>query len=114
MSFEYEVVEAGNVINVEYEDEDPDEPFIQAERPVILKSLTSSWRCNEFYCIICGEDANKPLRKGELISAELHFSVKKDDDESYVQKITAEDVFTLNDFHQILEAEAHYEGRLSH
>ena len=55
------------------------------------------------------DDALKTLRKGELISANLKLRVVKDDDGNYQQRVMAEDIYTLNDYQQIREAETRYQ-----
>lgn len=109
-SFAYEVVDdSENVRIVEYEDRGCTDTY--PEKTIRIKSLGGgSWSCNEFLAIVICKDTLKTLRKGELISAKLSFRVSKDDDGNYVQKVYAEDIYTLNDYYQIREAEAKYEG----
>lgn len=109
--FDYEVVEQSAITHVEYEDEDG--PYVQPECMVILKSLSSNLFCDTYCCTLSGEDAFKPLRPGELVTAILKFNVKKNDNGSYKQIISASDVYTLNDYQEMREAEALYKGSLA-
>lgn len=110
--FDYEVVEVGEEVKtVEYEDRGC--TYTYPENTILIKSLSgSNWSSNEFFAKVMLDDALKTLRKGELISANLKFSVVKDDDGNYQQRVIAEDLFTLNDYQQIREAEARYQGQL--
>jgi hypothetical protein len=111
--FDYEVEEVGEEVKtVEYEDRGC--TYTYPENTILIKSLSGShWSSNEFFAEVMFDDALKTLRKGELISANLNFSVVKDDDGNYQQKVIAENIFTLNDYFQLREAEAHYRGKLS-
>lgn len=108
--FDYEVIEQGDVENVEYEDRGVIDSSPQ--RYILIKKLGGDLSSEMFYCITCLYDALIELRKGEIISANLKFSVCKNQDGKYEQKVSAEDIYTLNDYYQIREAEALYQGSL--
>ena len=109
LHFKYEVVESGEVENEEYEENG--EVYTYPKRNHLIKALGG--RIDEhFYCTACFNDALKELREGELIPANLHFYVVKNQDGSYQQNVSIEDIFTLNDYYQIREAEAVYQSRL--
>lgn len=110
--FDYEVVESGEVETVEYDDRGTLDSYPQ--RTFLIKSTGGGDRSNDFfYCTAILDDALKVLRKGEIISANLKFSVKKDDGGNYHQHVSIEHIYTLNDYYQIREAEAFYEGSIS-
>lgn len=111
LRFEYEVVWQGEVTLVEYEDYDG--PRKYPECPVIFKVLGGSCCSNEIYCKLGGYDAEKILRPGELVSAKLSFYLKRNKDGSHKQTIIASDVYTLNDYQEMREAEALYKGSLA-
>ncbi len=108
--FRYEVVKQGEVSYEEYDDQDGTNSYPVC--PVILKFIGGSYSSNELYCQLGGYDAQKILRPGELVSAELNYYLKQNEDGSYKQTISASDVYTLNDYQKMREAEAHYEGSL--
>lgn len=110
-NFSYEVEEIGKLENVNYPDEFGGTETYQ-ERPVLLRAAGGFLVEERFYCTLCDKDALKPLRVGELISAKLHFEVKKKADGSYFQHIIAKEVFTLNDYFLIREATARHEGEI--
>lgn len=105
--FEYEVIEMSEVenINLTFEGCSYHEP----KRMVLLKTLSFS-SSNYFWCTLYYNDALKSIREGELISAKLRFDVKKTEN-GYEQCIIASDILTLHDYYQILEANAHLEGK---
>ena len=109
--FDYEVVDFGEEVKtVEYEETDGS-TCTYPENTILIKSLSGGrWSSNEFFAKVIMDDALKTLRKGELISANLKFSVVKDDEGNYQQKVMAEDIYTLNDYQQIREAEARHQG----
>ena len=106
--FDYEVVESGKVETVEYEDRGVIDSY--PERPLLIKTTGGT---DSFYCTAFLNDALKELREGEIISAKLRFSVRKDQDGKYQQKVSIEDIYTLNDYYQIREAEAFYKGSIT-
>lgn len=110
--FDYEVVEYGEVEIVEYEDRGVVDSYPQ--RPLLIKTTGGGdWSNDFFYGIAIMDDALKELREGEIISANLSFSVEKNQDGKYQQKVTIRDIFTLNDYFQIREAEAFYKGSIT-
>ena len=100
-NFEYEVDIVGEVKNVEYNCEG--ESCTQPERNVLLKKAGKFLDVNELFCTICGPDALKPLREGELISADLIYWVKKDELGNHQQQIIASNILTLNDYFKTRE-----------
>lgn len=109
--FDYEVVELSKVTSSEFDDRGT--TCTQYERSLVLRTLNGGgWYCcgDQFFCTAYFNDALKALRVGELISAKLSFKVTKDDNGNYVQEVTASEIFTLNDYYQIREDEAHYRG----
>ncbi len=110
LNFEYEVVKQGDVKMVEYEDYDG--LHFYPECPIILKTLGGSFSSNQIYCNLGIFDAEKIFRPGDIVSAELNFSLSQKADGSYEQTITADNVYTLNDYYQMKEAEAQYKGSL--
>ena len=112
--FDYELVEdMGNVKNVEYEEYG--KTYSYPEKQIVIKSLNggSSYSDERFLVTLSCNDVYKPLREGEIISIKLRFSVQKDENGNYVQKVSGDNLYTLNDYYQIREAEAEYKGRLS-
>jgi hypothetical protein len=112
--FDYEVVDFGEEVKtVEYEETDGS-TCTYPENTILIKSLSGGrWSSNEFFAKVIMDDALKTLRKGELISANLKFRVVKDDDGNYQQRVMAEDIYTLNDYQQIREAETRYQEQLT-
>ena len=110
--FKYEVLVLSEVKNVTYFDgeKDVEEP----ERQILIGTLTggSKWSQEKFLCTVAGNDALKPLRQGDIISATLNFDVREKENDIYEQSISASDIFTLNDYFLIREAEARYQGSL--
>ena len=102
-NFDFEVEEIGEVKNVEYPD-GYGGTYTQPELQVLLRKAGGFIVGDEVFCTISGEDALKPLREEELFSAKLRFGVKKDAEGNYQQQVTAENVFTLNDYYQIRQA----------
>ena len=77
----------------------------------IFKSLGDCYTLSDkFICNLYFDDAEKSLRPGEMISAKLKFDVRINNDGIYEQSITASDVVTLNDYHNIREAMAAQES----
>lgn len=110
--FKYEVLDLSEVKNVTYFDGDKD--IEEPERQILIGTLTGglAWSQEKFLCTIAGNDALKPLREGEIISAILHFNVRENEDDIYEQSISATDIYTLNDYFLIREAEARHQGSL--
>ena len=110
--FKYEVLVLSEVKNVTYFDgeKDVEEP----ERQILIGTLTggSKWSQEKFLCTVAGNDALKPLRQGDIISATLNFDVREKENDIYEQSISASDIYTLNDYFLIREAEARYQGSL--
>ena len=106
--FDYEVIETEEVKTVEYEDRGVMDSY--PERPILIKT-TGGGDC--FYCTAFLDDALKELREGEIISANLRFSTRKDQNGKYQQHVSIEDIYTLNDYYQIREAEAFYKGSIT-
>lgn len=109
--FNYEVVESGEVENEEYEENG--EVYTYPRKKHLIKALGGRWSNDYFYCTSSFKDALKELREGEIISANLHFSVVKDHDGNYQQRVSITDIYTLNDYYQIREAEAVYQNRFT-
>jgi len=109
--FKYEVLDLSEIKNVTCFDgqEDIEVP----ERQILIGTLTggNDW-CQKFLCTVTGKDAQKPLREGDIISANLKFNVRVNKDDVYEQSITASELFTLNDYFLIREAEAEHQGEL--
>ena len=110
--FQYEVLDLSEVKNVTYFDGEKD--IEEPERQILIGTLTggSDWSQEKFLCTVAGSDALKTLRQGEIISANLNFIVRENEDGLYEQKISVTDIYTLNDYSQIREAEARHQGRL--
>ena len=110
--FKYEVLDLSEVKNVTYFDgeKDVEEP----ERQILIGTLTGGvkWSQEKFLCTVTGDDALKPLREGEIISATLKFHVRENENDIYEQSISAIDIYTLNDYSLIREAEARHQGSL--
>ena len=107
--FDYEVVESGEVKIVEYEDRGVVDSY--PKRPLLIKTTGGGdWSNDFFYGTAIMNDALKELRIGEIISANLHFSTKKDQNGKYQQYVSIEDIYTLNDYYEIREAEAFHKG----
>lgn len=110
--FKYEVLDLSEVRNVTYFDgeKDVEEP----ERQILIGTLTGGldWSQEKFLCTVIRDDALKPLREGEIISAILKFYVRENKEGIYEQSISATDIYTLNDYFLIREAEARYQGSL--
>lgn len=111
--FEYEVMEDSENVNlVEYEDRGC--TYTYPEKTIHIKSLGGGvGTCNEFIAIVICDDALKTLNAGELITAKLTFRVVKDDEGNYTQKVYAKDIYTLNDYYQIREAEARHVSEIT-
>lgn len=109
--FSFEVVEDGeDVITKEYEYEGC--TYTYQEKTILIKSLGGNISPgNKFIVSVINNDALKPLRKGELISVELSFHVIKDEEGNYQQEVRASDIYTLNDYYQLREADAAYKGK---
>ena len=110
--FKYEGLDLSEVRNVTYFDgeKDVEEP----ERQILIGTLTGGldWSQEKFLCTVIRDDALKPLREGEIISAILKFYVRENKEGIYEQSISATDIYTLNDYFLIREAEARYQGSL--
>ena len=106
--FDYEVVEdMGEIRTTEYVDEGRLCKWF--EKDILIKTLSGNgpyFFGNELLVTLSNEDVNKPLEKGDLISIKLKFSVHKDQDGNYVQIISGENLFTLEDYRLVCEAEA--------
>lgn len=110
--FNYEVLDLSEVKNVTFFDGEKD--IEEPERQILIGALTggSRWSQEKFLCTVSGNDALKPLRQGDIISATLNFDVREKENDIYKQSISASDIFTLNDYFLIREAEARYQGSL--
>lgn len=110
--FNYEVLDLSAVKNVKYFDgvENQEVP----ERQILIGALTggSKWSQEKFLCTITGKEALKTPREGDIISATLKFDVKNNENDIYEQSILASDIYTLEDYSLIREAEAYYQGSL--
>lgn len=110
--FNYEVLDLSEVKNVTYFDgaENREVP----ERQILIGTLTggSKWSQEKFLCTITCKDAQKLLRQGDVISANLKFDVRENENGIYEQSISASDIYTLNDYSLIREAEARHQGSL--
>ena len=110
--FDYEVLDLSAVKNVKYFDgvENQEVP----ERQILIGALTggSKWSQEKFLCTITGKETLKTLREGDIISANLSFDVRENKDGIYEQSISASNIYTLEDYRLIREAEAHYQGSL--
>ena len=106
--FDYELVEdMGEIRITEYVDEGHLCKWF--EKDILIKTLTGdglNFFGNELIVTLSNEDVNKPLEKGDLISIKLNFSVHKDQDGNYVQTISGKDLFTLEEYRMVCEAEA--------
>ena len=112
--FDYEVLEDLNdVKTIEYEYEG--KILSYPEKQIVLRTLDGgSSFCNDGIIVtLSNDDVYKPLRKGELISIHLRFRIHKDENGNYVQTVSGDNLFTLNDYYNIREAEAEYSGRHS-
>lgn len=113
--FDYEVIEDNDDVKLnEYEDNG--RLCTYPEKQIVIRSLNGGSDLsfgNEFVLTVYGNDAYKHLRVGELISINLKFRITKQDDGSYVQYVTGDELFTINDYHQIRESEAEYQGETS-
>ena len=111
--FKYEVLDLSEVKNVKCFD--GRENIEVPERQILIGALAggSEWSQEKFLCTISCKDALKPLREGDIISANLHFNVRENEDDIYEQSISATDIYTLNDYFLIREAEARYQGSLN-
>ena len=111
--FNYEVLDLSEVKNVNYFDGDKD--IEEPERQILIGTLTGGvkWSQEKFLCTATCDDALKPLRQGDVISAILKFNVRENKDGIYEQSISVSDIYTLNDYALIREAEACYQGRLN-
>lgn len=110
--FNYEVLDLSEVKYVTCFDGEKDREV--PERQILIGTLTggSNWSQEKFLCTVTCNDALKSLRQGDIISANLNFSVKNNENDIYEQSILASDIYTLNDYSLIREAEAHYQGSL--
>lgn len=104
--FDYEVLEDSGVVkNYEYEDEG--RICTYPEKTIVIKSLGGNiLPDNRFVVNVQLADAMKPLREGEIISATLSFSIVKDEDGKYHQRVDAKDIYTLDDYYQMCEENA--------
>lgn len=110
--FDYEVVEVGEEVKTVAYEETDGSTCTYPENAILIKSLNGNgWSSNEFFAKVIMNDALKTLRKGEIISANLSFHVVKDSEGNYLQEVMAEDIYTLNDYYQIREAEAKHPRR---
>ena len=103
--FDYELIEdMGNVKNFEYEEYG--QTYSYPEKQIVIKSLNggSSFCEERFLVTLSCNDVYKPLREGEIISIKLRFSVRKDENGNYVQTVSGDNLYTLNDYYQIREA----------
>ena len=109
--FKYEVLDLSDVKNVCYFDGE-EGGVEESRRKILIGTLTggSDWSQEKFLCIVSGNDALKHLRQGDIISATLKFNVRENEDGVYEQSISATDIYTLNDYSLIREAEARYHG----
>ena len=101
LAFEYEVVEQGEYRTVTYEDRG--QTCTYDECTLILRSLGCSI-AQEFICTLCGKDAFKVLRPGEIISAELSFHTRKNERGEYEQYVCASELFTLEEYYKLRDA----------
>ncbi len=109
-NFAYEVVsQIGETSKMTWEENGIQYSSLKSD--YIFKSLGDCESlCDKFLCSLYDEDAEKSLRPGEMISAKLKFDVRINNDGIYEQSITASDVLTLNDYHNIREAMAAQES----
>ena len=108
--FKYEVLDLSEVKKVTCFDGEKD--IEEDRRQILIGTLTGGveWSQERFLCTVAGNDALKPLRQGDVISATLNYDVGENKDGFYEQRISASDIYTLNDYFQIREAEARYQG----
>lgn len=111
--FDFEVVEDKNEVRtVTYEDFDGTNSY--PEKDILIQALSGGgYRGNEFLVTLALEDALKVLRSGEIISIDLKFSVRKDENGISVQKVYGDHLYTLNEYFQVREAESFYQGSIS-
>ena len=110
--FKYKVLDLSEVKKVTYFDGEKNQEY--PERQILIGTLTggSKWSQEKFLCTVTFDDALKPLREGDVISATLKFHVRDNKDGIYEQSISATDIYTLNDYSLIREAEARHQGGL--
>lgn len=111
-NFKYEILgHVGDITFDEWQEDGSIQTYPKCN--YLIKSLGGSKSFSDtFICTLCGSDALKHLREGEIISAKLKFSAKKNNNGSYEQHVVAEDVITLNDFYQNREIIAAHEGEM--
>ncbi len=111
-NFKYEILgQVGEITIDEWKEDGSIRTYPKCD--YLIKSLGGSESFSDtFICTLYGEDALKHLREGEIISAKLKFSAKKNINGSYEQHVVAEDVITLNDFYQNREIIAAHEGEM--
>lgn len=111
--FDYEVVEDKNEVRtVTYEDYDGTHSY--PEKDVLIQALSGGgYLGNEFLVTLTFDDALKVLRTREIISLDLKFSVRKDENGNSVQKVYGDNLYTLNEYFQVREAESFYQGSIS-
>ena len=75
----FEVLNLSKVKNVVYFDGEKD--IEVPERQILLGTLTggSKWSQDKFLCIVTCDDALKPLREGDIISATLSFNMRENE-----------------------------------
>jgi hypothetical protein len=106
-NFKYEVLEPGVVTSEEYEEAGRVKTY--PVQPMLIKEIGGKYSmCNKFYCTAILGDAMRYLRKGDIISANLQFDVKKDQQGVYQQTVSISDICTLNDYCQLLEEPVPY------
>ncbi len=111
--FDYEVIEDKNEVRtVTYEDYDGTNSY--PEKDILIQALSGGgYRGNEFLVTLALDDALKVLRRKEIISLDLKFSVRKDENGKPVQKVYGDHLYTLNEYFQVREAESFYQGSIS-
>ena len=101
-NFKYEVLEPGVVTSEEYEEAGRVKTY--PVQPMLIKEIGGKYSmCNKFYCTAILGDAMRYLRKGDIISANLRFDVRKDQRGGYQQTVSISEICTLNDYCQLQE-----------
>lgn len=111
--FDYEVVEDKNEVRtVSYEDYDGTHSY--PEKDVLIRSLSGGgFFDNQWLVSLIHDDALKVLRPGEIISLNLSYYVNKDEKGNFVQKVKGDNLYTMNDYFQVRDAESFYHGSKS-
>lgn len=106
-NFKYEVLEPGVVTSEEYEEAGRVKTY--PVQTMLIKEIGGRFsQSNKYFCTAILGDAMRYLRKGDIISANLQFDVKKDQQGVYQQTVSISDICTLNDYCQLQEETVPY------